>query len=258
MHLIGLVASSILAIGFLAHGGEKTVTVATLDDYSPFCFPKEGAKADEKAIAPGTDSVRLQGYSWDVLRESLHAMGYAVELQVTPWARAMKYVKDGRVDLIFPAGRNAEREKIFLYSEEPVNKVNFLIYVCRDTEIRWQDLSSLASMRIGAVRGWNYGEAWQVDTSIDKQYVDKISLGFKMLLGERLDGFAGYEIIFDYTLKQERMEGKFKKLPSFGSTSEHVVGLKNERVRQLLADFDAGKRKIVAAGTFARINARWR
>ena len=81
--------------------------------------------------------------------------------------------------------------------------------------------------------------------------------GFKMLDRKRLDGFAGYEVNFDYVLKQARMKALFKKLPSFDSAVEYVVGLKDERVSQILKDFDVGKRKIIQNGKFDQIVKKW-
>jgi len=64
----------LLAITFLfmaspVFAQEKIVSVATLDDYSPYCFPKSDKKSFKELIPPGSDSANLQGYSWDVLRE---------------------------------------------------------------------------------------------------------------------------------------------------------------------------------------------
>lgn len=44
-----------------------------------------------------------------------------------PWARAMHELQTGKVDLLFPAGRNAERLEYTDCSEEPANAVNFLV-----------------------------------------------------------------------------------------------------------------------------------
>ena len=76
---------------------EKTVKLATLTDFIPFCFRKENAAAVHgEIIPPGSDSVQLQGYAWDVVRESFHAMGYGIRLEVVPWERVIHYLNTGR------------------------------------------------------------------------------------------------------------------------------------------------------------------
>ncbi|MBF0227477.1 MAG: transporter substrate-binding domain-containing protein [Desulfobacterales bacterium] len=246
-----------LGITSLVSGVEKIVTVATLDEYSPYCFFKKNYQQDTKAIPPSSDSLELQGYSWDILRESLHEMGYTIELEVCPWARAMNLTEEGKVDILFPTGKNKEREKIFYYSQEPVNEANFLVYIRADYPIHWNGLESLNGLIIGEMRGWNYGDKWKANELIKKHEIGKIMQGFNMLNLKRIDGFAGYEVNFDYALQQSKMKSLFKKLPAFDSTAEYVVGLKNEHVLQILKDFDIGKKKIIQNGKFDQIVKKW-
>ncbi len=242
-----------------AFGKGGTVTVTTLDDYPPYCYPKENPSFEKTdIIPPGSDSSMLQGFSWDILRESFHEMGYTIELKIRPWPRAMSSVKTGHADLIFPTGKTRERQAIFTYSKEPVNQANFLVYVLPDSSIKWQGLISLKGLTIGVIRDWNYGEKWKADTLIKKTPVNRILQGFKMLESRRLDGFAGYDIIFDYTLKREGFKTPLKKLPVFDSTAEYVVGLKtNSRTVQLINTFDQGKKSIIKNGKFSMIKKKW-
>ncbi len=238
---------------------EKIVSIATLDDYLPFCFPNDKSIKTDSIIHPGADSERLQGYSWDIIRESFHASGYSIQLNVYPWVRAMETVKKGEVDLIFPAGRNAERESIYYYSNEAVNRVNFVVYTANNSILSWQGLSSIENKSIAAIRGWNYGDDWKNNTKIKKRLVGKINVGFKMLENKRIDGFAGYDVIFDYHLKTIAKEKVYTKTPIFGFTKEFVIGAKNNtRVVKLLTAFDKGKKIIIANGTFEKIVAKWK
>jgi len=237
--------------------GEKIVKVATLVDYPPYCFLKENHKTDDGLIAPGSDSSKLQGYSWDILRYSIHAMGYSIELHIYPWTRAMKYTETGYVDLLFPTAKNKEREKIFYYSHEYVDQVKYLVYIRKDSSFTWNGLISLKGLRIGVMRGWNYGERWKALDYFEKYKLNTIVQGFQMVHRKRLDGFAGYEINFDYTLEKNNMKSLFKKLPSFDSCEEFIVGLKNTRILQILKDFDEGKKKIIMNGTFDKIVKKW-
>ena len=74
---------------------------------------------------------------------------------------------------------------------------------------------------------WNYGEKFKSSDKILKSTVNRILQGFKMMDNKRLDGLAGYEVIFDYALKTEGIKKLFKKLPVFDSTAEYIVGLKS-------------------------------
>lgn len=254
------VVLSCLPLPSLAADGDRIVSIATLPGYSPYCFYKSGA--DHKTwdrVPPGSDSRVFQGYSWDVIRESFHAVGYTLDLRIVPWARAMYELKRGKVELLFPAGRNTERMEYMDYSSEPVNAVDFLIYTDGESEVEWNGLESLAGQTIGAARGWNFGDRWEKQSTFQKQLVDSIEQGFRMLDEGRIDGFAGYEVVWDYKIRNMDRSGEYGKTPAFDETREFVTALKsNPRGEELLAAFDRGKRIITENGTMERIAARWR
>lgn len=241
------------------HAVEKYVTVATSTHNPPFNFDKPKAKTLLKEVlAPGQDSERLQGYSLDILRESYHEMGYTIELHVYPWPRAFDEVKKGNLDILFPTGFNEERTHFFHYSQEPINHVEFLIYVKPNSSIQWQGLESLNGMLIGVLRGWNYGPKWKAQTRIVKYETNEILQGFSMLDHGHLDGLVGYEINFDYALQQANKTQRYKKLPVFDSTDEFAVAAKHHpKAKKLLAEFDEGKRRIIEKGIFNRIASKW-
>ena len=254
---------SFLLIAFwsaLAVADEKRVRVATLGDYPPYCFYKtDVSPLSLEVVPPGSDAISFQGYSWDILRESFHARGYTIELLITPWARAMSNVREGHVDLLFPTGKNSERETYFAYPDAPINDAAFRIYVNRDSVIEWTGLSSLNGLTIGLVRGYNFGDEWAGQEGIDKYPLNTVEQGFRMLQSNRLDGFAGYEINWDYILKEMGLQGQFDKLPVFGSSREYVVGLKaNPATETLLREFEAGLLAIKQNGEYQRILDRWR
>lgn len=241
-----------------ASAQEKIVNVTTLDDYSPYCFPKSDKKSFKELIPPGSDSANLQGYSWDVLRESFHAAGYTIKLSVYPWKRAEYETKSGLEDIIFPTNRSKEREEIFYFSKESVDQVNFLVYVSMDSTIQWEGLDSLNGLTIGQMNGWALGKKWSEQNKIKKDDVNTIIQGFKMLDMGRIAGFAGYEISFDYALKNEKWKTQYRKLPSFDSSTEYIAGAKtNAKVPDIIKDFDLGKQKIVENRTFDLISKKW-
>lgn len=257
------VLSVLLPIGLgspWAIADEKRVRVATLGDYPPYCFYKEGVPPKSlEIVPPGSDAVSFQGYSWDILRASFHARGYTIELLITPWARAMANVRDGHADLLFPTGRNSEREVYFAYPAAPINDAAFRIYVNPGSAIEWTDLSSLDGLTIGLVRGYNFGDDWARQNGFQKYPLNTVEQGFRMLASDRLDGFAGYETNWDYVLKQMGLQGRFEKLPVFGSSQEYVVGLKtNTATETLLREFEAGLAAIRDSGEYQRIVDRWR
>lgn len=258
MKFIGLIFLAVIipATGF---GGGRTVSIATLEDYAPFCFSAGNQTQLHQTVPVGGKAEDFYGYSWDVVRSCFHEMGYTIHLTIAPWARAMQYFREGRVEVLFPAGKNSERERLFFFSGENVNQARFLVYLRAGDPLEWQGLESLKGLKIGQKRGFNYGDSWRAATAYIRTYdISTILQGFEMLDGNRLDGFLGYELNWDYVLAQAGWKSKFRKLPSFGSTAEHVVALKtNPRALELLNAFDTGKKRIIENGTLKEIETRW-
>jgi len=235
----------------------KIVSVATLGDYAPLLFSINN-QVIRSTLEPGEDTPYFDGYSWDIFRESLHIMGYTIQLKVEPWARALKEFEAGEVDLLFPAGKNKKRLAKFNYSQQAINEAHFVIYINTTDSIQWHGLTSLIGLKIGVIRGYNYGNKWNDTKGISKVYVKNIITGFEMLEKGRLDGFVGYEFNWDYHLNKQGWVGKFQKLANLGSTNEYVVALKNNKQgQQLLNDFDLGKQKLINNGRFQAIALKW-
>lgn len=175
-----------------ANESTKSVTIATLFDYAPYCIADTGFQSSQMLL-PDENAVGFRGYSWDVLRESFQYMGYSIHLKIVPWARAVSMVESSQVDILFPTGVNKERTKIFYYSQESINSANFKVYINKEAHLQWQGLESLKGLSIGVKRGFNYGDKWEAIAGVNIVNVTTILQGFKMLRAQRLDGFLGYE-----------------------------------------------------------------
>lgn len=242
-----------------AEAVKKTVTLATLTDFPPYCFRKEGGELIiGEVIPPGSDSSQLQGYSWDVVRESFHGQGYTIVLHVVPWARGIHYLNSDRVDAIFPANRTKKREELYMFSSKYVDRTDMVVYVPADSDLEWHGLDSLKGLNVGAVREWAYGKKWEENTTIKKEFMDSIVQSFRVMDKGRLDAVIGYEIAYDYTLREKGMLAKYKKIGSFDALDEFVMGKKdNPVVKQLIADFDQGRQLLEETGELAAISRKW-
>jgi len=243
----------------LSFAKDKLVSVITLEDNAPIVYTEQRTKGGiNELLSPGQNSETLKGYGWDILRESYHKMGYTIHLSTAPWRRAIESVRAGKVDVLFPTGKNIARHQYFLYSKAAINTVSFVVYINKDSQIQWQNISSLQGLKVGLYRGYNYGDKWEQEADVIKINLDNISQGFKMLKNNRIDAFIGYEVAWNYVLRQMNMTTEFIALPKFGFTTEHVAVLKtNAEAIQLLTDFDNGKQKLIQSGQLKEINKKW-
>ncbi|MCX4027546.1 transporter substrate-binding domain-containing protein [Endozoicomonas sp. SM1973] len=237
----------------------KQLSVATLVGYPPFIIAKRNLRAAHyEVVPPGLDSDSIMGYSWDVFRGSFHQQGYTINLKVYPWVRAIEEVKKQKVDLLFPAGWTKDRSEYLLYSKRSINKVDFLIYVNQTSSIQWNGLQGLKKLRIGLMRGWSYGEQWADLNNVKKIPVNDILQGFRMLDNNRIDGFAGYFPVFDYTLNKVNKSTQYRKLPAFDSTYEFVVSaINNPRANELITAFDKGMKALAKSGVLEKAKRTW-
>lgn len=248
----------VMAMAQGAFGADKTVVLATLTDFAPYCFPKENSVfVPDEHIPPGSDSVQLQGYSWDVVRESFHAMGYTIRLLVVPWERGTHYLANGKVDFIFPANKTVEREREYAFSTEYVDQIETVVYMQKDVNFTWWGLESLEGLTIGYVRGWSYGKLWEGISWINKESTDSIAQGVEMLGKGRLAGLAGYKRPYDHVLKMAGLTHEFKIIGQFDTIDEYLMGRSNKQSRLMLNAFDAGKQKIRESAVLSRIEERW-
>jgi polar amino acid transport system substrate-binding protein len=243
------------------HAAGQVVHVVTLNGYAPYCFTYPPSRiVSGETIPPGKDSRYLQGYSWDVVRESLHSQGLTIVLNVAPWARAMAQLKEGKAELLFPAGENKIRRKLYAYSEMPVNTARMLIYTRSDSTLNWNGLKQLNNVTIAALRGFNYGDQWnELDPlRVNKYAVNTIRTGFKMLRAGHVDGFIGYEANWDHAIRALGWHGQFVKQPVFHEAKEYCITLlENVGAQSYLRDFDRGMEILKENGTLEVLRKRW-
>lgn len=244
---------------FALMAADKVVRVVSLEDYAPFVFVANKENKGVAGIVSQQDQGEaVDGFSWEVFRDSFLAMGYSIKFTIVPWARAVDTLKSGRADVLFPMGRNKERLQLFRFSRETVNKIDFVLYVTKNSKFSWQGLTSLENKIIGVKRGFNYGDQWNALTSVKKYDIGKIANGFRMLAQGHLDGFIGYKQSWDYVLKQHGWENKFREIPVFQPAHEFVVSLDNQAHAVALLDvYDKGKQKLIESGRLVELNKKW-
>ncbi len=236
---------------------EKVVKLVTLGGFPPFCIKTDEAAESTQIIPAGSDAKGFEGLTWDIVRESYHAMGYTIHLSIYPWERAKHVLEIGLCDVLFPTGKNSEREKIYYYSKEHIISSDFLMYVRSDDNFKWEGLESLKGKTIASIRGFNYGDEWNKIDTVNKYYVNSIEQGFLMLKAKRVDGFLGYENTWDYILKENRLTSEFKKMPRFDSSYEFLVSYIANKSSRYIDDFDKGIMIIKDNGKFYRIFKKW-
>ncbi len=90
-----------------------------------------------------------------------------------------------------------------------------------------------------------------------KAQVSTMMQGFYLLDIGRVIGVIGYNDSFDYRLKMEGIDHKYRKSPVMELVIDYIIGIQTEPTRRLTSEFDKGKRTLVQNGMMAKIYARW-
>jgi polar amino acid transport system substrate-binding protein len=113
-----------------------------------------------------TDDAKLQqggdGPFTAVLIEAFAGSGLSVTYHARPWARCFEETRTGDADGLFAIYRTAEREKQFLFSNEPIYLDREHVFVRRGEPFdaaHWRDL--LRGKRIGIVNGSYHGRRYE-------------------------------------------------------------------------------------------------
>lgn len=237
----------------------KEVRIATLTDYPPACFPKNiSVSVGIEVIPPGKDSDILQGKSWEIVREAYHSQGYTIVLHTVPIARALHYVANGTVDVIFPFVKTRERLTTFSFSQEPVVTDSILIYYPKSINKTVMNASMFHNKKIAVIRQWAYGRVWEKETTVQRIEADSIMQCFNLLDGKWVDGVVGYETAFDYSLKSLGFTNKYNKTPPFDHVTNFMMGLQTKETSIFLNAYDQGYQTIKKNGTYDKIIQKWK
>lgn len=206
------------------------------------------------------DKLPSKGKSWRIIKEIMEVQNYKAELELMPWARAVKSVRDGDCDALPDAFYTEERSQWALFSE-PYDQVNTVFFKRVDRELKpYESYDDLKGLRIGIIRGAAVTPEFDQTVGLQKVEVRDIRQGFSMLYAGRLDLQVTEDLPGLYEL-----ELMSKKYPSIGSklviinpylatNSLHLAISKNsENASKILNDFNQGLAKLKSSGRYQQI-----
>ena len=155
----------------------------------------------------------------------LTSKGYQVNIEFYPWARSVKLVEEGTVDILFPEyfiessapsdviSSAKRRELLELSNRFPGGEIALLKRKDYSFELR-EDLSNLKGKLIGVVRG--YQNTPEFDAMMDAKLfkvikaVDELQL-MKLLAAKRVDFIIGDPKVFNYSVNYSNLSNANKK-----------------------------------------------
>ncbi|MFW5837887.1 MAG: substrate-binding periplasmic protein [Desulfovibrionaceae bacterium] len=197
-----------------------------------------------------------QGFFTELARRAFRKRGYAVDIDFTPWKRALKTARFGQSQGVLGAYYKTERTLNFMYSDV-VSHSELVFYALAGSGVRIESLEDLRELRVGAIRGYHYTRAFDEADFFVKEPVDRLEQNIEKLVRGRIDAFVASSKVTRWILSQ--------RLPHYADLLEKTgppLDVKGLYVlisravpnrRELIEDFNAGLAAIRENGEYAAV-----
>lgn len=223
------------------------------EPYAPFTF------ADEQGNATGADI--------EVIAAIANEIGCSTVPVELPWARILKEIEQGTLDVATSTSETEERAAWGRFSE-PYREAEVAIYVRRD-DIGRYDLQSLADvpaqqLRLGVIVDYYYGDA--VAAEIGKPEVvawidgaPDYPTNIRKLVNGRIDGFLAEDVaVMDKELERMGVSDRVERYPlRIQGVELHFMFSRETIQPELVAKADAALHAMRADGRLDAIMAKY-
>lgn len=202
-----------------------TLHLAEEADWPPFT-PEKYGKVEE-------------GLSYALMDAIFSKLQVNFDLELYPQKRMLQMLQEGTKDAATVISINKERSEYIEFSN-PIFQKKGLVYHRKDSEFQWENFEDLKGLKIGVVRGHNYGD--EFNSAVEKYNltlveVSTVEQNFKMLLAKRIDIFLAVELTAIQLLRKPSYKGKIVAAQKPYYTKDYHIGFsKNSKAIYLLPD----------------------
>ena len=209
-------------------------------DYPPYCLVAPDGGAD--------------GFSVELLRVALRAVGREVEFRTAPWAELKADLADGRLQALPLMGRTPEREALYDFTFPYLSMHGTLVVRAGNADIR--SPADLAGKRVAVMQGDN-AEEYLRREDLGAEIAPRPSFETalrELSLGEH-DAVVVQKLVAFHLMRQEGLEN----LQAVGPPlfPQHFCFAVRKGDGELLAALNEGLALAMANGTFRSLHARW-
>ena len=209
-------------------------------DYPPYCLVTADGRAD--------------GFSVELLRASLQAVGREVEFKTAPWAEIKQDLAEGRLQALPLMGRTPEREALYDFTFPYLTMHGTIVVREDNTDIR--SPHDLAGKRVAVMQGDNAEEYLQ-RSNWGAEIVPLPS--FEIAMRELSDGNWDAVVVQKLVAYQLMRQNGLKNLQTVGPPifPQHFCFAVREGDSELLAALNEGLSIVMANGVFRELHTQW-
>lgn len=208
------------------------------------------------------------GYAAEVVHKAFDAMGYQLQIEFYPWARALMLSQTGKVDGIFPEYWGAERETDFKFSDGfgggPVGffkrKASDITYTVDPVKHADKSFQALKKYRFGVVRGYLNTPEFDAASYLIKDSALSDMMNLKKLYWQRVDLVFIDKNVANYLLrtKLSDMASALEFMdPPLANRELHVAfSRRTGRSETLARLFNEGLKKLKVSGELMRLQRK--
>jgi polar amino acid transport system substrate-binding protein len=196
---------AVLTEPFAAEIFPSNMLIVGIDDSPPYSFFNKEGKADGTFV--------------ELLDELSDNAGTSIRYVQCPWARCIRLVESGQINLLAGLSKSLEREALLYFVEPPIliQKASFGFYTLPSHQ-DIQSYADLSGLIIGKLRGSQHFDRFDNDTSLTTVEAQDIKTLFLLLKNERIDAIIHLHETFIPYLKQYDPNHEVHK-----TTYEHKV-----------------------------------
>jgi len=177
---------------------------------------------------------KIMGTYVDIIREVCKRLNIEPEFRLLSWERAVRDVKKGEADAIFPPIRTEERLEFLYFPSEAMTIKKTAVFAKKGSGIKANGLSDLKDKIIG-VNNYSYGAAFDNYNGLIKQYYRDIKELVQVLNIGRAELVVAADEPFNFFSKQLGLSGNFEIVYVLSEEKSYVafskaIGKKGEEL----------------------------
>ncbi|MFQ2266730.1 substrate-binding periplasmic protein [Aeromonas hydrophila] len=211
---------------------------------------------------------QLQGLDIDLLEAIFNRAGFHANYSEMPWARVLRELEFGTIQLTMSANQTAERD-LYARFTLPYRNEETVLLIRRQDKGRWQEITQLSDLlsrpdfTIGLLRDFDYGTDFRTFMQLPQMQQRllvrlKMEPLIKLLLAGRIQG-----VVMDpMGLQQLNLAGlpldQLTTLLDIQQTPVHLMLSRRTTTQQQLQRLDEAIRALLQSPEYGQILARYR
>ena len=205
-------------------------------------------------------SGRNKGIGAELATKIMSNLGHDIEIQMYPWKRAQRMVKNGQADVLIGPYKTQKREEFFDFNTYHFYQDYMIFYSRVNETFTWNgELSALRKFNIGLMAGWVYGDKFDnYKSQLSTVTLYSFKSCFGMLLKKRIDLCALNQRNAQQYLSTNKERNKFKKIATPISSTKGFYGFSKQKdLQDLRRKFDQELKRLIDNKEVYKMNHRY-